>query len=433
MADVLQDYAATQEYLFGLKARGVSFGIDRMAAWVDALGRPHLKTPVIHIAGTNGKGSVAAMLEAILRRAGWRTGLYTSPHLVRLGERVQVDRQLLRPEQIVAYTRELMPVAEKTARAEPDLHPTFFEFMTAMAFLHFERSRCDIACVEVGMGGRLDATNVVVSEVAVITSIGYDHCETLGTTLAAIAGEKAGIVKRSVPVVIGRVPEEAEAVIRARATERDAPVFSVREAFGENTNSYPCTNLEGEYQRVNAATATLVARVLGPKWKLTPEIVNDALQGVQWAARWQRMKLHGRQVILDASHNSEGAAVLAERLQRLGDETAHAPAVVVGVLGEARARPLLEVICRYARELYLVVPHQARACSHAELEAMVPAEFRGRVQRATVAELFPRSGVCVAGVSGDTVVVAGSVYLAGEVLARLEPQRGEGEGRLQDF
>ena len=157
----LADYRGVQEYLYSLKAKGVSFGIDRMRLLVEALGHPEQRYAVIHIAGTNGKGSTAAMMAAILRAAGKRTGLYTSPHLIRLGERVQVDGECLHEEEIVAYTRELRPVAEKLGLLGPDLHPTFFEFMTAMAFLQFARKGCDVAVIEVGLGGRLDATNVV--------------------------------------------------------------------------------------------------------------------------------------------------------------------------------------------------------------------------------------------------------------------------------
>jgi dihydrofolate synthase/folylpolyglutamate synthase len=174
-------YGAVQDYLFSLKARGLKFGIDRMRLLAEALGHPERAAPCIHVAGTNGKGSVSAMLDAIFRAAGWRTGLYTSPHLVRLGERVQVNRRMLSEEEILAWTRELRVVAARVAEAGgDDDHASFFEFMTAMAFLQFARERCDLNIVEVGLGGRLDATNIVDPVVSVITSIGLDHCEMLG-------------------------------------------------------------------------------------------------------------------------------------------------------------------------------------------------------------------------------------------------------------
>jgi dihydrofolate synthase / folylpolyglutamate synthase len=427
------DYAATQEYLFSLKAKGVKFGIDRMRLLVAGIGHPERATPVIHIAGTNGKGSVAAMLESIFSTAGWRTGLYTSPHLVKLGERVQVAREILSEAEIVAFTQELLPVAEKIGQGGTDDHPSFFEFMTAMAFLQFARKRCDIAIIETGLGGRLDATNVVDPEVAVITSIGLDHCDMLGDTIEQIAAEKAGIIKPGKSVVIGRLPSEAEAVIRRVAAERKAPVISVREVFGEALAGYPTTAFEGDYQRWNAATAVLVARCFAEDWKLSEEVVRRGLMSARWPGRWQRTKIGARDLILDASHNPEGAGVLDAQLRALVAKTGRKSVVVTGVLGAARARPLLETISRYAAEIHLVMPQQSRASGFEELEALIPETFAGEVKRATVASVFPDAQTCTVGGPDDTVVVTGSIYLLGEVMARIQPERGAIENRLQDF
>jgi dihydrofolate synthase/folylpolyglutamate synthase len=427
------DYASVTEYLFALKSSGVRFGIDRMHRLVEALGHPERGYPVVHVAGTNGKGSVSAMLESIFRAAGCRTGLYTSPHLVKLGERVQIDRRILSEAEIVAYTQELMPVAQKLAAAGPDEHPTFFEFMTAMAFLQFARRKVDGAIVEVGLGGRLDGTNVVQPEVAVITSIGLDHLEQLGDNVARIAREKAGIIKDGCPVVFGRLPAEAEQVIREVARARHAPIHSVREVFGENLADYPETNLEGDYQRWNAATATLAARLLRDRFKLDDTAIARGLRQVHWPGRWQRTRIGGRPLILDASHNPEGAQVLENNLHKLVAATGRKPVIVTGVLGEFRARALLDVVCRYATEVHLVPPHQERACTHEQLEAFVPEEYRALLRRATIEQVFPEAHTCAVGGADDTVVVTGSIYLLGEVLARIEPDLGSGEGRLQDF
>ncbi len=429
----LAGYEAAQEYLFGLKARGLKFGVDRMRVFVEALGHPERRCPVIHVAGTNGKGSVSALLDAILHAAGWRTGLYTSPHLVKLGERVQVDRRLLSETEIVAYANELRPVAARPGLFAADDHPSFFEFMTAMAFLQFARRAVDVAVVEVGLGGRLDATNVVAPEVAVITSIGLDHCDMLGDRLELIAAEKAGIIKPGRPVVLGRMPATAEAVIRRIAADQRAPVTAVRDVFGDDLARYPRTNLEGDYQRWNAATAALVARQLPARWGLTEETVARGLQHADWPGRWQRLTIGGRPLILDASHNPEGAQVLEANLAALEAATGRRPVIMTGALGEFRARALLEVIARHAREIHLAVPHQERACDHEELERCVPATFAGPVVRATVADAFPGPERCTIGGPEDAVVVTGSIYLIGEVFERIEPGRGAGEGRLQDF
>jgi len=428
-----RDYAEIQEYLFSLKAGGAKFGVDRMRVLADALGHPEQRYPVIHVAGTNGKGSVAAMLDAVLHAAGWRTGLYTSPHLVRLGERVQVDRQRLTESEIQDYVAELSPISAREDLFAPADRPSFFEFMTAMAFLQFDRRKVDVAVVEVGLGGRLDATNIVEPEVSVITSIGLDHCEYLGDRLELIAAEKAGIIKQGRPVVIGRMPPEAEQVIRAIAAGRSAPVHSVREVFGDDIGRYPWTNLEGDYQRWNAATAVLAARLLPPRWKLDEATIARGLARADWAGRWQRVRIGGRPAILDASHNPEGAQILDANLARLVAETGRKPVILTGILGEFRARPLLAVIARHAKEIHLAIPHQSRACNFETLEHLIPADFTGPVHRTAVPAAFPAPDRCAMGGLSDVVVVTGSIYLLGEVLERLEPARGGGEGRLQDF
>lgn len=432
MRSPLHDYDSTKAYLCGLKVQGVKLGIDRMRLLAAALGHPERSYPCIHVAGTNGKGSVSAMLEAIFRAAGWRTGLYTSPHLVRLGERMQVDRVPMTDAEIVAATRELQVHAETIAARDVEDQPSFFEFMTGAAFLHFARQRVDIALIEVGLGGRFDATNIVAPEIAVITSIGLDHCELLGDTFAKIAFEKAGIIKPGRPVVVGRMPAEAFAEIERVAAERGAPLWSVEREFGADLACYPTTNLEGDYQRWNAATATLVARLMPAQWRLTPATVACGLHGVNWPGRWQRIQIGPTPVILDATHNSEGAEQLDANLARLVADTGRAPVVVTGATGERRARAVLEAAAKHAREINLIVPQQERALSHEALASCLPAGFRGTVRRTTLAEVFPRPDCCAVGATGETVVVTGSIYLLGEVLERLNPQQPT-ESKLQDW
>jgi dihydrofolate synthase/folylpolyglutamate synthase len=427
----MADYARAVEYLLALKKGGVRPGLERMTRFVAELGNPERRVPCVHVAGTNGKGSVSAMLESIFRAAGWRTGLYTSPHLVRLGERIQVNRRPLPPEEIAMWTEKLQPVANWLAAEGAG--PSYFEFMTAMAFMHFAQESCDIAIIEAGLGGRLDATNVVLPEVSVITSIGLDHRELLGPDLAAIAREKAGIIKPKRPVVIGRLPPVAEKVVRDIAAQRESPMTAVTAEFSAEHSCYPATNLEADYQRVNAATATLAARQMEPRWRLAPEVITRGLQQVDWPGRWHRVRMGARQVILDAAHNEEGAAALEQNLAALKQETGRAPIIIMGALGADRARPLLEVVARQAAEIFLVVPAQSRACGFAELEALLPGNAEIRTHRSSVAELFPAPDTCTAGTANDTVVVTGSIYLLGEVLARLGPDRADLEDHLQDF
>ena len=411
-----EGYSEVAARLVARRAEGPRFGIDRMRQLAAALGHPERFVPCLHVAGTNGKGSVSAMLDAILRAAGWRTGMYTSPHLVHIGERVQVDRHPLTEKEIIAYATELEPVAERLATRDPGDAPAFFELMTAMAFLQFARKGCDVSVIEVGLGGRLDATTVVTPEVGVITSIAMDHCEILGSTLGRIAAEKAGIIKPGRPLVVGRVPPEAEEVIARIAAERGAPVRWVRQVFGDDLAAYPRTSLEGDYQRWNAATATLAAEALDERWRITPAVIRAGLAAVDWPGRWQRTRAGGRLVILDSSHNPEGAAVLASNLARLVAETGRRPLVITGILGAVRARPLLAAIAEHAAEIVLVPPDQPRACSVDELRALIPHSFTGPVRAGRVEVLFPGPGRCTAGLPDGVVVVTGSLYLLGEVL-----------------
>jgi len=403
----------TLRWLTGLRNLGSRLGVDRMRLLSARIGNPEHAQPCFHIAGTNGKGSTSAMIEAIQRAQGRRTGLYTSPHLVSIGERIQVDRAPLSDTAVVALAERLRPHYEAIRADDPENAPTFFELITAAALLEFAERKVDVAILETGLGGRLDATNVCAPEVCVITSIGLDHQEYLGSTLAAIAAEKAGIIKPGIPCVIGDVPPEAEAVIVARAREVGAPLHFVRDRFA---SGLPETNLVGAHQGRNAGAA-LLACELATRLPIDDAKARAALRAVEWAGRWQEFRLiDGRRLIVDGSHNEEGIRAIAPLLAAL-----NAPTVIVGALGVDRARPLVAAAAKAAGRLVLVRPDNERACSVEELAALVPADFRGDVRRASVAELFPSPATCVA--EGETTVVLGSLYLVGEVLARL---RGHG-------
>lgn len=408
------NFSETCDYLFSLKNRGSKFGIDRMVRFVEALGHPEKKFPLIHVAGTNGKGSVCAMLESIYRDNGYKTGLFSSPHLVHLGERVQVDRKILSEADIVEHTESLKIIAATLGQADPDLHPTFFEFIAAMAFLRFAKEPVDIALIETGLGGRLDATNVVDPELSIITSISYDHVELLGDTLTKIATEKAGIIKPGKPVLIGCLPEEAEVVMRATAKERGCEVFSVRDRFLDD--ELPDTNLSGDFQRWNAAVAVYATELLADRF---PVRSIDGLQSIHWPGRWQKIDFAGRTLILDATHNPEGAKALEGNLQQLM-ESAGRPIVVAGTLGEDRGRSLMEIVSRYASELHLVTPNQDRACATSFLKECLPSNGQFTAYQTTLEAIIPDSENCTIGEPGDTIVVTGSLYLIGEVLERIQ-------------
>ncbi len=433
-APELKTYEDARDWLFSLKNRGSTYGIERMEHFAKALGDPHRSYPIIHIAGTNGKGSTAAMLESIFRAHGYKTGLSTSPHLVRQGERIQIDRTILKENQILEYTRFLMKVGETVAAKNPELYPSFFEFMTGMAMLHFQRENVDIAIVEVGLGGRLDASNVVDPEVSVITSIGLDHCEILGDSHRKIAREKGGIIKPGRPVVIGQLPDEAEAEIRAICEEYGCELIRVADHYGELGEPYPESSLAGGYQRLNAGIAMTVARQVQQRFNLEIPLCESALKKVYWPGRWEERMLAHRKIIFDVSHNAEGARWLDDNLSKLTANAAPSPDVIMGVMGEYRAKALIPVVSRFARSITFVMPQQSRSATFEELERFVPADFQGKIKRSTVATLFPSKGVCSMDVPSDhPIVVTGSIYLIGEIWERFLEESPVGQGILQDF
>ena len=416
----MPDYSDILDYLYALKNRGSRYGIERMCLLLEALGHPERMFPVIHVAGTNGKGSVCAMLEAVYRDNGYKVGLFSSPHLVHLGERAQVDRQILSEAEIVRYTEQLSSIAGELGRRDPDLHPAFFEFITSMAFLRFAELPVDIACIETGLGGRLDATNVVDPELSIITTISLDHCDLLGDTIAAIAGEKAGIIKKGKPVLMGKLPLEADAVVRRVAKELGCKLYAITDRFPDETG-LPQTNLAGGFQRWNAAIATYAIEILADRF---PVRSTQALEQVEWAGRWQTLELDGRKLILDATHNPEGVAVLKQNLSSLSEQ----PIIIAGTLGEDRAQSLMEVVAQYARELYLVTPKQDRATPTSFLKSCLDRD----VVETDLSALFPKAGCCAVGEPGDSIVVTGSIYLVGEVMERIQGVRSNDGGRLQD-
>ena len=412
------NYESVRTWLYGLRNRGSSYGIDRMREFVEILGHPQLTFPCIHVAGTNGKGSVSAMLERIYRGSGLRVGLFTSPHLVHQGERIQVDRCRLSEDEILQYTNELLPHANQIAQRDPDNHPTFFEWMTAMAFVHFKRSKVDLAILETGLGGRLDSTNVVQPQASVITSIGLDHTEILGETLGEIAKEKAGIIKRGRPVILGRMPEEASRVIKRIAKQKGSIVHSVEENFARR--DLPCTNLFGTVQEWNAAIAVTTCEALGEQFPVSSEVIEASLQDVSWAGRWSELRAGDRTIIFDAAHNADALESLCENLSSLQ----HPPYVVAGFTGSAdRAKALLPVLEAKATEVVVVQPTHDRGLHPSQL---------GIKSKASIQELFPANSVCTLGPSDSTVVVTGSIYLVAEIYERLLYKTSRGHQLLQD-
>jgi dihydrofolate synthase/folylpolyglutamate synthase len=321
------------------------FKLDRMRRLLSCLDDPHLAVKAVHIAGTKGKGSTAVMAASILQAAGYRTGLYTSPHLERIEERIVIDGQMCPPDVFLRLVERVQPAVEqldREAEAQGASGPTFFEVTTAIAFLHFAEARVDAAVLEVGLGGRLDSTNVCRPEVCIITTISFDHTKQLGSTLAAIAGEKAGIIKPGVPVVSGVLDPEPRQVITARAEEIGAPIFERSVAYDFavplTTHHAPLTetfdyrepaasptyelkglrlNLLGRHQCANAAAAICaIKRLVERGWSIGDKHIRAGLAATHCPARVERV-MASPAVILDVAHNVASIeaviATLAER------------------------------------------------------------------------------------------------------------------------
>lgn len=417
------DFFDAQKFLLSLGPNKVTYGIDRMRLFTSKLKSPEKEFSCIHVAGTNGKGSVCAMLEAIYRTAGFKTGLFTSPHLVYVNERIKINGTPIPNQTLATYTEEILPISQDIARTHPSLQPSFFEFINAIAFLYFAREKVDIAIVETGLGGEFDATNIVHPLLSVITTISKDHTEILGNSIEAIARAKAGIIKHRVPVVMGRLPNEAETIIKAVVAQQESPLFSINERFETNaSNKFPTTNLIGSFQRHNAAIATLAVESLSNQFPVTANDISLALQDVHWPARFQFFELkNNKTLILDATHNEGGCPFLSENLHALIQKTKTKPIILVGALANYRAEAILATVAEFASEIVLLTPPIPQAIPANELIKYLPKTFKGKVHAAVIDEIFLKQDECTLGNNGSTIIATGSIYLAGAIFKCIKP------------
>jgi dihydrofolate synthase/folylpolyglutamate synthase len=407
--------------------------LDRMRALLHRLGDPHERLRTVHVAGSKGKGSTCAMLASVLRHAGYRTGLFTSPHLTDVRERIQVDGELIGRDELAALMGEIQPAVEELESAgEP---PTFFEVGTALGFLHFLRQKCDIAVIEVGLGGRFDSTNVITPLVAVITSISLDHTQMLGETVEQIAFEKAGIIKPGVPVVSGVTEPGPRTVIERVAKERGAPLAQFESDFryvpvfpgkrlersGKRlmsaivrTSAYEWAinlGLPGSHQLRNASLVVpTVERLDSAGFRISDADVREGIRSVKWPARFEFINTNPRS-ILDCAHNVASAQALVETLHYFFLPRQHV--LIFASSSDKDVPGMFRVLVPHFRKFYLTSYQQStRAVPPEQLAAMLPADVQ-RVICATPADAWHAA---VADATPDTlVVIAGSVFLAGEL------------------
>lgn len=418
-------YRRALDFLFVRTTGATRLGLERMDALLAELGDPHRKLRAFHVAGTNGKGSTCATLDALLRARGLRVGRYTSPHLVDFRERILVDGRPIAREAVVQWVERWTPTCER-------LGTTFFEATTALAFDHFARERVDAAVVEVGLGGRLDATNVLIPLATGVSSIGVDHAELLGSTREAIAGEKAGIFKRGVPAVLGEPDASIRATLGAHAAVRKAgPIVHVPEAYpqrdvrtvAEGTRftlhrgaerAELLTPLTGVFQAGNVALAVAMLDAAGDAWRC-PSLAADvapALAGIRLAGRFDRRGAW----IFDVAHNPDGAAVLAQTLAAVAP-----PGPVVAlltVLEDKDWRGIMRALAPAVSSFVLTRAPTAPA-SRAWDPAVALAFARAAGWEATLEPDFDRA-LALAPTRGATVLVTGSFHTVGDAMLRLQ-------------
>jgi len=419
----LSDYAAALEYLFARTTGAFKFGLERTRALLGEMGDPHLAVPVLHIAGTNGKGSSVATADALLRAKGLRVARYTSPHLVDFRERIVVSGAAISPAEVVAFVERWTPTIER-------IGASFFEATTAMAFLHFAHERADVALIETGLGGRLDATNVVAPRVAGVISIGYDHQEYLGPTLESIAAEKAGIFKPGVPAVIGEPAEDVagwlasaaraagasevrlvreETRITGVAIDADGTSFTL-DALGER--AHVRTPLPGHHQAANFAFTVILLHAAGAPFATSPAEAAAAATSIRLPGRMQRA---GRW-IFDVAHNADGARTLATTLS----STARGASltVLLCVLGDKDWRAMLEALRPIARRFVLTDAPTAPASRRWRLEEAAGVAAAMGVETLAIAD-FDRA-LAEASSHPERTLVTGSFHTVGDAMARLQ-------------
>jgi len=416
------------KFLYDLQLFGTKLGLENTFKLAELTGNPQDKLRFIHVAGTNGKGSTCAMLESIYRTAGLRVGLFTSPHLVAFGERIQVNRQPISEADIVRLAGGMKSLI---AKFPDDSHPTFFEVVTVMALQYFAEQKCDLVIWEAGLGGRLDATNIVTPLVSVITNIQFDHQAWLGDTLARIAGEKAGIIKPRVPVITAVDDTAAFRILFETARRNESPFSLITWTQAE----YPPLHglalpLLGEHQRVNAAVAVHAVKAVRKEIPVSDDIIRAGLLGVVWPGRLQLVERPGGQkLLLDGAHNIGGAESLRVALKTYF--SSQHPTLVLGILQDKDCDKICEILAPLAGRILLVPVNSQRTASPHELAlACRAANPAAKIEEADSL----KKALELAG-SDAFVVIAGSLYLIGEAmeLLKLSPGNPGNERNLNEW
>ncbi len=414
----MQSYLETLDFIYNLRGGEIDLRLHRVAKILSLFGHPERCFRAIHIAGTNGKGSTAAMLHSILCAQGYRVALYTSPHVVSFTERIRVNDREITPEEVVELAEDI-----KARSLEAGILLTFFEFVTVMALVYFGRSKVDVAVVEVGLGGRLDATNLVIPAVSIITTISKDHEAYLGSNLHSIAQEKGGIIKAGVPVIFGSMPSVAAAALETIAQAKGSAGYLFGRDFsvgftedglfdyeGLRWNLMDLSlALRGIYQRFNAAVALAALEVTRSDFLVSERAVREGLKKVFWPARFEVI-LHHPRVILDGAHNSQGIKALTKELRNfLGRKRVK---LLFGAMKDKDWSDMLQELSKVSSEVLLTRVPMDRSADPRDLISAVPAGLPVAVIEDPAEAIASLIG-CVG--EDQNILVTGSLYLSGHV------------------
>jgi len=426
----MERYFETLEKIFNLRGGIIDLRLDRMRQALALFNHPENQFPSLHIAGTNGKGSTAALLHNILQQAGYRTALYTSPHLESFTERIRIGHEEIAQAEVVSFADEIW---QRTAEANVPL--TFFEFITVMAFIYFARNRVDVAVVEVGLGGRLDATNVVSPLVSVITTIAKDHEAYLGPDELSIAREKGGIIKPRIPVICGKVSEPVTEVLQEIARLRESPAYFLGTSFSfllknerlfdyigiKQNLSGLALALRGRHQLANASLALAALELVNEHFPVPQAALRYGLETVRWPGRLEVISERPL-VILDGAHNPEGVRALADALIEL--RQGRKIKLLFATMADKEWQLMLEMLAKLADEMIFTRVSMARSADPELLAKNIPVPIPSRViqdSQTALAALLDRAQ------PDDILVVAGSLYLLGEVRPRLSKSFSSGD------
>jgi dihydrofolate synthase/folylpolyglutamate synthase len=433
------NYQESLKYLLSLgrelaaptQVAAAKFDLENIGALAEALGHPEKKYRSVHIAGTNGKGSTAAFTESVLRTAGFRTGLYTSPHLERINERIRVNGEEISDDEFAeSFTKIQALIENLLATGKLRAHPTFFEVVTALAFVHFAKACVEIAIIEVGLGGRLDATNILTPEVSVITRVDFDHENFLGHSLAEIAGEKAGIIKTGVPLVLAEQRTNTREVIMKRAQELRAPVRTIEKEFRAENIGFEdgCTRAEvvevkggtrfriaprlrGQFQLANALNAIGVARILREHGaNISTEAIEEGIGNTVWPGRIEKLQSEP-DVYLDGAHNPSAAQELANFLKE--NFVGRKVILLFAAMRDKAVDEIAGILFPHAEEVIFTQPRISRAISAVQL-AEVAGEYAVHFRVILNAEAALEEALMQSG-PRDAIFVTGSLYLVGEL------------------